>query len=150
MFFEVSPVLNPTIGEDSLGASLSTDHTRTSLDTPPVREERLKSHSTIQSLLGLLSHEELDREQLTLPKSLPAVFIDPIHLNLFLIREQQDAHAVAALQLPWQELSRGLHRNFGLSWHPAQRDWDMANQVLFVGLYDGCVLPFIFRKVIIS
>ncbi|KAF8306045.1 protein serine/threonine phosphatase 2C [Clavulina sp. PMI_390] len=52
-------------------------------------------------------------------------------------RYQEDAHSIAALQLPWQELSRGLHRNFGLSWHPQQRDWEMANQVLYVGVYDG-------------
>lgn len=51
--------------------------------------------------------------------------------------EQQDYHTVSSLQLPWQELRLGLQRNFGLSWHPAARDMDMANQCLFIGLYDG-------------
>jgi hypothetical protein len=53
---------------------------------------------------------------------------------------QEDAHAISAIHLPWEELQYGLKRNFGISWNPGIGDLDMGNQALYVGLYDGCVI----------
>lgn len=54
---------------------------------------------------------------------------------------QEDAHTVTAVHIPPAELRHSLIRYFGLNWDPGHIGETLAGQVLFAGIYDGCVRP---------
>ncbi|KAF9517724.1 hypothetical protein BS47DRAFT_1430712 [Hydnum rufescens UP504] len=57
---------------------------------------------------------------------------------------QEDAHAISAIHLPWEELQYGLKRNFGISWNPGIGDLDMGTRccmlVSMMGAHGGQVV----------
>lgn len=50
---------------------------------------------------------------------------------------QEDAYRAATISLPADELERAVNRDHDISWHPSSLPKDFANQLLFVGIYDG-------------
>lgn len=51
----------------------------------------------------------------------------------------EDFHAFHTLSLNPEELRLNVKRRHGIDWEPSKLDDLVARQVVYVGIYDGCV-----------
>lgn len=60
------------------------------------------------------------------------------HLKLICCSYQEDGHSVCCLAIEPDELQASLKQYHNIHWNPDSVGRDLASQVVFVGIYDGC------------
>lgn len=57
---------------------------------------------------------------------------------LMLCSSQEDGHSVCCLAIEPEELRLSLKQHHNIYWNPDNVGRELASQVVFVGIYDGC------------